>query len=79
MHGFHLFFRHRINYDNLHSAAIITHNPFAVRIFPAPMLTDQNVHTARGCGPAVHSRSGAAAAVQLSLPHRVYFCCAACA
>ncbi len=31
-------------------------------------------HTACGCGPAVRSRSGAAAAVQL-----VYFCCAACA
>ncbi len=32
-----------------------------------------------GCGPAVRSRSGGVAAVQLSFPHRVYFCCAACA
>ncbi len=37
------------------------------------MSTDQSVQTAHGCGPEVHSKSGAAAAVQLSFPHRVYF------
>ncbi len=45
--------------------------------FSAPMLTDQSIHTACGCGPAVRSRSGVSAAVQRSFPHRVYFCCAA--
>ncbi len=44
--------------------ACFTHTP----------LTDQSVHTARGCGPAVCSRSGA---FQRSFQHRVYFCCAA--
>ncbi len=50
-----------------------------VAFFSALMLMDQSVHTARGCGLAVRSRSGTSAAVQLSFPHIVYFFCAACA
>ncbi len=51
---------------------------FALRIFSRTHVNgSESVHTARGCSPAVRSRSGAAAAVQLSFTHRVYFCCAA--
>ncbi len=51
---------------------------FVLRIFSRTHVNgSESVHTARGCSPAVRSRSGAAAAVQLSFTHRVYFCCAA--
>ncbi len=51
-----------------YSPSAITPDSHILRLqclfFSAPMFTDQSVHTARGCGPAVRSRSGAAAAVQ---------------
>ncbi len=51
-----------------YSPSAITPDSHILRLqclfFSAPMFTDQSVHTARGCGPAVRSRSGAAAAVK---------------
>lgn len=41
--------------------------PYVVRFFFVPMLTGYSVHTADGCGPGMHFKSGAVIASALSL------------